>query len=120
MDRQTILLVEDSPGIREAVASLLELEGYRVETAADGQEALAKLESMPKPCLILLDLMMPTMDGWSFSAVREKDVRLAPIPLVLVSGAPNQEAPPEPGTVLKKPIDFKLLKEIVKNYCECS
>jgi len=116
---KTILVVEDSPGIREALKGLLEAEGYQVELAANGREALDILERIPRPCLILLDLMMPDMDGWAFTAMREKDLRLAPIPLVVVSGAPNIEAPSGPGRVIKKPIDLNILKELVRDYCQC-
>lgn len=119
VERKSILIVEDSAGIREAVKGLLELEGYRVEVAAHGREALEKLKAMPTPCLILLDLMMPDMDGWAFEAIRMKDVSLAPIPLVVMSGAPHIEAPAQPGDVLKKPIDLKVLKNLVKSYCGC-
>lgn len=117
--RRSILVVEDSVGIRDAVRGLLELEGYTVEVAAHGDEALEKLRKMRAPCLILLDLMMPGMDGWTFEAIREKDVLLAPIPLVVMSGAPHIDSPAQPGEVLKKPIDLKQLKSLVASYCGC-
>ena len=62
----SILLVEDEPAIRENLKQLLELEGYPVFTAADGREGLSALKSMPRPCLVLLDLLMPVMNGSSF------------------------------------------------------
>src|SRR5690606_474163 len=119
MEQRSILVVEDSAGIRDAVKGLLELEGYRVEVASHGREALEMLKVMPTPCLILLDLMMPDMDGWAFKAIRESDARLAPIPVVVISGAPNIDPPNQPGEVLKKPIDLKLLKQLVDSYCRC-
>ncbi len=58
-----ILVVEDDAGIREALRMILELEGYNIREASNGKEGLEVLKSMPRPCLILLDLMMPIMDG---------------------------------------------------------
>jgi CheY-like chemotaxis protein/HPt (histidine-containing phosphotransfer) domain-containing protein len=64
----TVLVVEDDPAIRNFLKLALEAEGYRVETATQGQEALDMLPKLPTPCLILLDLMMPVMDGFQATA----------------------------------------------------
>ncbi|TMB49180.1 MAG: response regulator transcription factor, partial [Deltaproteobacteria bacterium] len=61
-----ILVVEDDLELRDALGQLLEAEGYVVEYALDGGEALDRLEVPQPPCLILLDLMMPRVDGWQF------------------------------------------------------
>jgi len=82
-----VLIVEDDRDIREAVAQLLEHSACRVRTAANGNEALAQLASGFIPDVILLDLYMPVMNGWSFRAAQLQHAALADIPVVLVSGA---------------------------------
>jgi two-component system, chemotaxis family, chemotaxis protein CheY len=81
-----LLIVEDDAEIRASIAELFEAEGYEISMAEDGREALELLrrESEP-PGLILLDLMMPTMDGFEFRAEQQKDARLAAIPVLLMS-----------------------------------
>ena len=85
---QPILIVEDDADIRTDLAELLRSEGHNVVTAGDGLEALSRLRQAA-PRLILLDLMMPVMDGWRFRAEMLKDPALARIPVVLLSGAGN-------------------------------
>ena len=82
-----VLVVDDDPDIREAMTAILEGEGYTVSEARDGAEALALLRGGNAPCLILLDLMMPVMDGWSFRAAQLADPALAEIPVVILSAA---------------------------------
>jgi CheY-like chemotaxis protein len=83
-----ILLVEDSKDIRCSLAEILEGEGYLVRQAENGQRALSMLEGMTElPELILLDLWMPEMDGAVFCARQRADVRLAPIPVLLMSAS---------------------------------
>jgi CheY-like chemotaxis protein len=67
--RHTILVVEDDPDIAESLCDVLRSEGYDVVTASNGKEGLDRLEEMGRPCLILLDLMMPVMSGGEFLAV---------------------------------------------------
>jgi CheY-like chemotaxis protein len=86
-----ILLVEDEPDLRADLAFLLEDEGYRVRTSAHGAEALALLERGARPALILLDLMMPVMDGWETRARLRTMPALSKIPVVILSGVANDE-----------------------------
>ena len=81
-----ILIVDDDPGIREAVQVALELEGYEVVLAADGHDALERIRAGLRPCLIILDLMMPRMNGWEFRREQLNDPEVAKIPLAVVSG----------------------------------
>ena len=84
--RKTVLLVEDDDDERDALAALLEQEDYRVLQAPNGAEALKLLESQPGQCqLILLDLMMPIMNGWDFRKLQKRKAALADIPVVLMS-----------------------------------
>jgi len=84
-DRPRILVVDDDAEIRRSIADVLRDEGYRVELAENGQEALALIDRGQPPCLILLDLMMPVMDGWGVLAALRADEDLAAIPVVIVS-----------------------------------
>lgn len=84
-----ILVVEDDRDIREFLAELLGLEGFEVLTVSNGSEAQALLEQRPLPSLILLDLMMPQMDGWTLRELLLADEQLARIPVILLSGNPE-------------------------------
>ncbi|MDF2694839.1 MAG: Two-component response regulator [Labilithrix sp.] len=110
-----ICIVDDDDDIREALRCALELSGYRVAEAADGSQALELLRSEEGCGLILLDLMMPTMNGWEFRALQREDRTLARIPVVVLSGVQDS-----PGTAVlaasvyvRKPIDLERLSQIV-------
>ena len=84
MSASPILVVDDDPSIRETVSQILELEGYPVETAADGAEALRAVERA-RPAVVLLDMRMPVLDGWGFArALHERGVEL---PIVVMTAA---------------------------------
>lgn len=112
-----ILIVEDEKGIQEVLKDALEMEGYTVFTADNGQEGLEKLPEMPTPCLILLDLMMPVMNGWQFAEVISKDMTLAAIPVVLVTAYGDRAKLVPSKGIIKKPIDLDLLLNVVKQWC---
>ena len=115
-----ILYVEDDIDTRDVVSLALEEQGYGVLGVANGQTALDYLRSSPPPCLILLDLMVPVMDGWQFMAVRARDPDLMAIPVVIVSAHASiqrQTTPLKAAGYLTKPIDMDLLFETVRKYC---
>lgn len=114
---KTILIVEDDESIRETLQAVLELEGHDVLTAENGQEGLNLLATHPKPCLILLDLMMPVMNGWEFAATIEKDAKLASIPVIIVSAYNDKATNIKSIASLKKPIDLRSLNETIKKWC---
>jgi len=87
-----ILLVEDDPALRNAIALVLQVEGYPVAAVANGQEAVDYLRSHEAPCLILLDLLTPVMNGWQFRQKQRQDPALAGIPVVVLSGVATAEA----------------------------
>lgn len=114
---KTILIVEDDESIRETLQAVLELEGHNVLAAENGQVGLNLLASHPKPSLILLDLMMPVMNGWEFATVLESDSNLSDIPVIVVSAYSEKAITIKSKAILKKPVDLKLLYDTVKQWC---
>jgi CheY-like chemotaxis protein len=111
-----VLVVEDDPDIRDATAILLEDEGYRVHQAENGQRALEALATEPLPCLILLDLMMPVMDGHEFlEKMAELDPARAKLPVVVMTAAHNPVVP-RALQVIKKPYSVESLLEAVARH----
>lgn len=115
-DKGRILLVEDDYDIRESLRELLEVEGFHVDTAINGLEALEKLAHIERPCVVLLDLMMPVMDGWETMRQLKQDVMLASIPVVVVSAA-ERTRPPEAARFIKKPYSLDSLLDTVNEFC---
>lgn len=116
-----ILIVDDDPDIRETMRFILECAGYRVLTAANGIEALDRLRGEAAPCVILLDLMMPVMNGWEFRAEQTRDPSLAVIPVIVMTGAGKAAARTASVGVaglLEKPVDLKVLLSAVGLYCK--
>lgn len=97
---------------------VLESEGYKTESAINGKDALEKLATMGKPCLVLLDMMMPIMNGREFLDKVMKDAKLAPIPVMIVSAVADKTNTDGAIGFLKKPIDIDLVLEIVAQYCD--
>ncbi len=112
---RTILLVEDDAVLQGAMKMMLEWEGYRVTCAANGQEALDRLRDSAPPGLIVLDLMMPVLDGWQFLDDRQHDPALADIPVLVVTAL---DEPNLPGTVgqIQKPFQPPELLEAIRQH----
>jgi len=111
-----VLIIEDDPDLRDALRELLSGEGYHVTTAADGREALARMGAPPRPGVVLLDLMLPRMDGFEFRVRQLEDPELAAIPVIVLSGGGDvQQKAARLGVVasLMKPIDFEALLDCV-------
>lgn len=115
-EKATVLVVEDDPDALEALGDLLESHGYSVLTARHGAEALDLLGRSALPRLIVLDLLMPTMDGWEFRRRQKNDPRIAHIPVVVVS-ASSAAKPIEADTILRKPVDIDRLLETIARHC---
>jgi len=106
-----ILVVDDDPSIQGFLAEALADEGYGVRTAANGREALAVLRAW-RPDLILLDLMMPEVDGWAFRAEQRLMPGVADVPVIVLSAARDLDARTrelEPAQVFSKPFDLEAL-----------
>ena len=117
-----IMVVDDDHAIRESMSELLAEEGYQVAIARNGRQALDLLHRGPHPCVILLDLMMPVMDGFEFMGRKAADPALASIPVVIITaaGAPKIEDLGVGTTlplVLLKPVGAETLMSAVKHYC---
>jgi len=100
----TVLVVDDDRYIVEGLSDLLESEGYKVATATNGLDALDQLRRGLRPSVIVLDLMMPTMDGWGFRQEQMKDAELKEIPVVVMTAAGVSE-----GSVKTKFGDIEFL-----------
>jgi CheY-like chemotaxis protein len=116
-----VLVVDDDPDIRDTVIEVLEENGHPAQGASNGVEALEYLRAEAElPCLILLDLMMPEMDGPTFRAEMLKDPALSPIPVIVVSafreGADKATELAAAGH-LTKPVSLDALIALVETYC---
>jgi len=112
----TVLVVEDEPELREMMREALELNGYAVVTAEDGQDALGKIGGIEHLCLVILDLLMPVMSGWDFVEKVRQDSKLATITIVVHTSAPHP-APAGVARVLRKPLLFDRLLSTAREYC---
>jgi CheY-like chemotaxis protein len=121
MGAGTVLVVDDDDDLRETVEVLLRAHGHHVATAASGLEALAWLQHRADDtCMVLLDLMMPGMDGFTLRSTMSADPRLSPIPVVVVTGAgvlAIQRRDELPEDVLHKPLDLSALLGAVRKHC---
>jgi len=110
-----VLIVDDDPNLLDVTRFVIESEGIAVETARNGEEALALLRAHRLPGLVLLDLMMPVMNGWEFLNEVAKDPLLKAIPVVVLTAVERTQAP---GAVeiLRKPMDLGALIRVVERY----
>jgi CheY-like chemotaxis protein len=117
---RSILLVEDNDDIRVTLEEILTQEGFQVATASNGLEALDVLAHDPLPCLILLDLRMPVMDGLSFRLHQLRDPRIRHVPVVVLTAA-NEDGREAALLAacghLRKPIDLDALLETAEEAC---
>lgn len=115
-----ILIVEDDSDLRDTLAELLQIEGYRVAQASNGREALNHLRQSTPPCIILLDLMMPEMSGWEFRDHQRQDPALAGIPVAILTGVRNSAekvAALDAVGYFQKPINVPDLLTTLARYC---
>jgi len=115
--RGTVLVIDDDAEIRNTIADILGGEGYGIAEAENGREALAQLRAGLRPSLILLDLMMPIMDGWEFLEERAKDEVLKALSVVVVSATPEIVRVPETSGFVRKPMRLERLLEAVERGC---
>lgn len=120
---KSILVIEDNDDIRETVVDILRSENYEVYSAANGQEGIDLLPSIPSPTLILLDMMMPIMNGWQFLEAQRASAFMQDLRVVLVSAASadrvlfdDKGVAPVEG-LLAKPIQMEGLLSVASKYC---
>jgi CheY-like chemotaxis protein len=111
-----VLIVDDDEGIREALQMALETEGYETALAAQGEEALAWLGEHPTPSLVLLDLMMPVMDGWQVIEELRRADRLSQLPIVVTTAFGRELGSAENLPLLRKPIQLATLMNAVEQH----
>jgi CheY-like chemotaxis protein len=116
----SVLIVEDDRDTREMLGRFLELEGFDVQTAANGELALKVLHDEEPPSVIILDLMMPVMNGWQFRLAQQSDPNLSQIPVVVVTAAGVREDIPAISADgwLSKPVDFDRLLATIGPLCQ--
>jgi CheY-like chemotaxis protein len=116
-----VMIVEDDSEIREGLCDLLNEEGYRVVAAENGRQALEYLRSGPRPAVILLDLMMPVMNGWEFRQEQSRNLLLGDIPVAVMTAASELTASSiDAKEILPKPLPVERLLKVVKQYCSRS
>ncbi len=111
------MIVDDNLDLQALYKQCLTHDGYKVQIASNGKEALAFLQiSKVPPCLIILDLMMPVMNGWDFLKECEQDPMLLKIPIVVCSAVTEKQ--PANVKFIKKPLDRKTLLAIAEQHCK--
>jgi CheY-like chemotaxis protein len=118
----TVLLVEDDGDVRQAISEILRESHYAVLEYANGQEALASTGA-GEPCVILLDMMMPVMDGWQFRALQRNDPHLGKVPVVVLTAHADAGHVAEQlgaAAFLKKPVQLEALLDTIKRFCDPS
>jgi len=112
-------VVDDDEEIRDVICGILEAEGYTTMSAENGDHALRAMDQGRRPCVVLLDLMMPIMSGWDFMREVASKKDLDELPVVVVS-AYSETSAPGAKRVLKKPLDVKQLLSAVREFCCCT
>lgn len=117
--RNRILLIDDDADIRTALGEVLENQGYDVVGAGNGAEALAQLQTAVPPCMILLDLMMPVMDGYQFREAQKREAILCSIPVVVITAgtALREHELDGVAAILGKPIELPKLMAAIRRHC---
>jgi CheY-like chemotaxis protein len=116
-----VLVIEDDRGQREALSEILSRQGYEVQCASNGSEALELMrrsDSLPR--LILLDVMMPVMDGWEFRDQQRRDRALSEVPVVVMTSFDDTvQKALQSGAVgfLPKPLQWQALLRVVERFC---
>jgi CheY-like chemotaxis protein len=114
----TVVIIDDHEDIRAILQEVLEEEGYAVAIAANGEDGLATLRRAPRPCVALLDLLMPVMSGWELLDRIKADPELAAVPVIILTGALSSRQRvdiPGAAAIFRKPVDpYDLLATLEK------
>jgi CheY-like chemotaxis protein len=111
-----VLVVDDEEDLCETLKDVFEDEGYQVGVAGNGRDALQLLETLAEtPCIVILDLVMPVMDGNEFYRALKSDPRLESVPVVITTSDPARA--PDGVPIMRKPVKLTLLLETIRNCC---
>jgi CheY-like chemotaxis protein len=113
-----VLIVDDEPEIRDSLQEFLEDEGYQVSTAADGAEALQRLRSGKRPCVVILDLLLPVVDGNQVYERMQRDADLSRVPVIVSTSDPSRA--PSGVLIMRKPVNLDRLLGAVRQHCHDS
>jgi DNA-binding response OmpR family regulator len=117
-DGDTVLVIEDEDQARGFLVEILNFEGFNAVGFSNGAEALDYLHDSAAPCLIVLDILMPVMDGRQFRAAMLRQQRLAKVPVIVVTALDVTAARDLDATrVLRKPVDVDALLNVVRTHC---
>ncbi len=119
-DADTILIVDDHADVRDGMRYMLEAEGYVVQTAGNGLDALALLFAGSRPCVIVMDMTMPVMNGFEFREEQLKHPDIAQIPFIAYSAVIDVQTHARhlhAAAYLEKPIAFEHVLSIIRQYC---
>lgn len=117
-DCKNVLVIDDDPAICQTMKDVLEIQGYEVVTASDGVEGIKALKSMSGlPCMILLDLMMPGMNGWGFLDFQKANPTYSKVPVIICSAYEASAKSIGTSPVLIKPVQLNSLMGAVKAFC---
>lgn len=115
---KNILIIEDEIAVRESIRDVLEIRGFNVVLAQDGVEAIQYLTSAEDlPCMIILDLMMPKMNGWQFLDYQRAHPKFSDIPVVLCSAYKESAVSIKSQAMLTKPVQRQALLQTVETFC---
>jgi two-component system response regulator MprA len=113
-----LLIVEDDEAIRHMMQDVLEIEGYEIVVAADGQEGIELLGASDEaPCVIILDMMMPRMNGWQFLDQQRLNPKYAGIPVIICSAYTESAKAVKPSAFVAKPVQLPVLTSAVRAFC---
>jgi len=116
-----LLVVDDDRDVRDALSEILEEEGYRVVGVENGRAAIEYLRAGGRPSMILLDMMMPVMNGWQFRRKQQQDPSIQNIPVVMITASEERQADLIPDDqVLAKPFPVDALLKFVHQFCQRS
>jgi CheY-like chemotaxis protein len=111
-----VLLIDDEEAIRQTLSLALEFEGCQVFTASDGREGIEMLQRIPRPDLILLDLMMPVLDGWGFMEELQKKPEYSDIPVAIITAFSDRGGIKGTVAAIQKPVELDDLFELTRRY----
>jgi two-component system response regulator CpxR len=114
-EEYSVLVIDDDADIREALRESLQEAGFAVVTAAHGQEGLDRLQRIPPPSVIVLDLMMPVMDGHQFTAALREHPALSSLPVIVLTA--GQTTPSDVSRVIRKPLRMGELLSAIHEHC---